>query len=194
MPGGDKLYALVFAGGGALSAYQWGAYEVLQEVGFMPQVVGGYSVGGILGALIASHEPMVRSRKIGAFFEEISWPDMPEMVAPTEPMRQFHNFVTSMQGLVFGQPNFFSPRFPTAFMSPRGSAEATSFYDTSKLTQTLTDLIDLDALNKGQGTRLVLSATEVETSHTVFFDSFGRKISIDHLMAACALPPPFPSC
>ncbi|MFN7710087.1 MAG: patatin-like phospholipase family protein [Holosporales bacterium] len=193
MPGGDKVYVLVFAGGGALSAYQWGAYEVLQEVGFLPQVVGGYSMGGVLGALIASHEPMVRSRKIAAFFEEISWPDMPEMIAPTEPMRQFHNFVTSMQGLVFGQPNFFSPRLPMAFMQPPGSTDATSFYDTSKFTNTLNGLIDVAALNKGHGTRLVLSATEVETSQSVFFDSFSRNMQIEHIMASCALPPHFPA-
>ena len=46
---------LVLAGGGALGAYEIGAYEALQELGYKFDIVTGTSIGALNGAFIASN-------------------------------------------------------------------------------------------------------------------------------------------
>ena len=53
---GEKV-VLVLQGGGALGAYQAGAYEALAEAGIEPDWVAGISIGAINGALIAGNQP-----------------------------------------------------------------------------------------------------------------------------------------
>jgi len=45
--------AVVFSGGGAKGGYQIGVWQVLNEIGFVPDIVTGTSVGAINGALLA---------------------------------------------------------------------------------------------------------------------------------------------
>lgn len=45
--------AIVLSGGGAKGAYQIGAWKALREIGFVPDIVTGTSVGAANGALIA---------------------------------------------------------------------------------------------------------------------------------------------
>src|SRR5690348_11855843 len=55
-PGCDTI-ALVLQGGGALGAYQAGAYQALHEAGLEPDTVAGVSIGGINAAIIAGNPP-----------------------------------------------------------------------------------------------------------------------------------------
>lgn len=45
--------AVVFSGGGAKGGYQIGAWRALREIGFVPSIVTGTSVGALNGALMA---------------------------------------------------------------------------------------------------------------------------------------------
>ena len=45
--------AVVFSGGGAKGGYQIGAWKALREIGFVPDIVTGTSVGALNGALMA---------------------------------------------------------------------------------------------------------------------------------------------
>ena len=51
---GERI-VLVLQGGGALGAYQAGAYEALAEAGHMPDWVAGISIGAINAAIIAGN-------------------------------------------------------------------------------------------------------------------------------------------
>ena len=48
---------LLLQGGGALGAYQAGAYEALTEVNLQPDWVAGISIGAVNAALIAGNAP-----------------------------------------------------------------------------------------------------------------------------------------
>ena len=52
-----EKFVLVLQGGGALGAYQAGAYEALDEVGLLPDWVAGISIGAINAAIIAGNPP-----------------------------------------------------------------------------------------------------------------------------------------
>ena len=58
---------LVLQGGGALGAYQAGAYEALTEHGFTPHWIAGISIGAINGAIIAGNEPENRVKRLRIF-------------------------------------------------------------------------------------------------------------------------------
>jgi predicted acylesterase/phospholipase RssA len=58
---------LVLQGGGALGAYQAGAYAALSEAGIEPDWVAGVSIGAINSALIAGNPTKRRVERLGEF-------------------------------------------------------------------------------------------------------------------------------
>ena len=63
---------LVLQGGGALGAYQAGAYEALAAAGQEPEWVAGISIGAINAALIAGNKPENRVKQLRHFWEKVS--------------------------------------------------------------------------------------------------------------------------
>ena len=180
---------LLLQGGGALGAYQAGAYEALAEAGFLPDWVVGISIGGINSALIAGNPPERRVERLHAFWDMVSSYD----VTPAEwvaPMRAVHSKVSTTAVEMFGIPGFFVPRMGGAFGA--GGDGVPSVYDTSPLNETLEQLADFDLINHGP-TRLSLGTVKVKTGASVYFDSRKTRITPDHVRASGALPPGFPS-
>ena len=133
---------LVLQGGGALGAYHAGVFEGLAEAGHTPTWVVGVSIGAITSALIAGNPPEKRVDRLRAFWDRVSayapfsWP------TSLEAMRPAYNAVSAGVVATFGSPGFFTPRVPPPFFAVGGGPEATSFYDTSPLRQTLEELVD----------------------------------------------------
>src|ERR1700748_454155 len=68
---GEKV-VLVLQGGGALGAYQGGAYEALAANGLEPEWVAGISIGAINSAIIAGNPPERRVKRLREFWELVS--------------------------------------------------------------------------------------------------------------------------
>jgi NTE family protein len=94
--------------------------------------------------------------------------------------------------MMTGAPGFFAPRPVTPWLSPEGSSEATSYYDTSQLKSTLERFADFDRINSGE-TRLSVGAVNVRSGNFVYFDTTTHRIVPEHVMASGALPPGFPA-
>src|SRR3954468_19376425 len=77
----DACPVLVLQGGGALGAYQVGAFEALCACDFAPQWVAGISIGAINAALIAGNTPDKRHQRLNQFWQRASaqaaWPAIP---------------------------------------------------------------------------------------------------------------------
>ncbi|HMK41575.1 MAG TPA: patatin-like phospholipase family protein [Methyloceanibacter sp.] len=187
---GEKT-VLVLQGGGALGAYQAGAYEALEEAGEMPTWVAGVSIGAINSAIIAGNPPERRVEKLRAFWEGVSsWlPGRP--LSNDDNSRRAFNETSAALAALSGVPGFFSPRVPPAVLSPQGTRAAISIYDTAPLKDTLCELIDFDLLNSGS-VRLSVGAVNVLTGNHQYFDTKEQRIAPDHVMASGALPPGFP--
>src|ERR1700681_4033787 len=75
-----ECVALVLQGGGALGAYQAGAYEAMAEAGIHPDWVAGVSVGAINGAIIAGNPPTSRISRLREFWTQATagglWPHL----------------------------------------------------------------------------------------------------------------------
>lgn len=190
-PEGSERIALVLQGGGALGAYQAGAYQALHEAGLEPDWVAGVSIGGINGALIAGNAPERRLDRLREFWETITarptWLYTPD----GDEARRARNNWSSLEAMSLGQPGFFSPNVPNPWMSPRGAHTATSFYDSGPLRETLLRLVDFDLLNKGS-THYAAGAVNVLNGNFHYFDNTQIEIAPEHVMASGALPPALP--
>src|SRR6202048_2732753 len=64
--------ALVLSGGGALGAYQAGAYAALENCGVRPNWLAGTAIGAINAAIIAGNLPHQRSPRLRQSWQELS--------------------------------------------------------------------------------------------------------------------------
>ena len=187
----EEKIVLVLQGGGALGAYQAGAYETLCEAGEIPTWVAGTSIGAVNGAIIAGNPPERRVQRLREFWERVSsrllaWP-----LSNDDNLRRIFNETSAVLVAAGGAPGFFEPRVPPAVLMPQGTPEAISLYDTEPLRATLEELVDFDLLNSG-AVRLSVGAVQVLSGNMKYFDTQKMRIGPEHIMASGALPPGFP--
>ena len=187
----DRI-ALVLQGGGALGAYQAGVYQALHEGGVEPDWVSGVSIGAINAALIAGNLPERRLERLHAFWDRITARKVWHYTPDGDVFRQARNATSSFMTMMFGQPGFFEPRKTNPWLSPAGAQDATSYYDTTPLRNTLLEFVDFDLLNDS-GRRFSVGAVNALTGNFVYFDNATTRIAPEHIMASGALPPAFPT-
>jgi len=195
--------ALLLQGGGSLGAYQGGVYEAMVEADLQPDWVAGISIGAINAAIIAGNPPEKRVAQLRTFWERVTanplagWAN-PWLADVTPPFRvgdlthglldQFSTF----QAFLAGAPGFFTPRLPPPWLLPPGLPGSTSFYDTTALGATLTELVDFDRINS-KAMHFSVGAVNVQTGNFVYFDTATHTIGPKHILASGALPPGFPA-
>src|SRR6202051_4851222 len=114
----DKKVGLVLQGGGALGSYQAGVYEALASSEYLPDWVAGISIGAINAAIIAGNTPENRVNRLRSFWQEITahtslWP-----TALDGSLTAWQQKASTLTGLLFGQPGFFTPRTLEDWFSP----------------------------------------------------------------------------
>ena len=182
---------LVLQGGGALGAYQGGVYEAMAQAGIAPEWVAGISIGAINAAIIAGNAPEARVAKLREFWELVSsGPTLPLIPWTAEGLPWVNDF-NAAWAASFGVPGLFSPRIPPAMLSPAGSPDAVSLYDSAPLRGTLERLVDFDRINAKE-TRLSVGAVNVRTGNFAYFDNCRHRIGPEHIMASGALPVALP--
>ncbi len=191
-PEGCNHIALVLQGGGALGAYQAGVYQALHEAGLEPDWVAGVSIGGINSAIIAGNRREHRLQRLHQFWDLVtSRPVLWGLQLDGDNAHKAHNIWSSMLTTTLGQPGFFSPRQQNPWLAPRGGKNATSFYDSAPLRETLLRLINFDLLNQGH-VRFACGAVNVANGNFTYFDNAFTEILPEHIMASGALPPALP--
>lgn len=185
-----QTLALVLQGGGALGAYQGGAYEAMSLAGREPDWLAGISIGAINSALIAGNPRELRVARLREFWQRVtSTVPAPAWAGVDGPLRAWANDWAAAWGATFGLPNFFEPRLDLVWSN--GGA-APSLYDTAPLRETLLELVDFRRINDGP-TRLSVGAVDVQSGNFVYFDSRHQRLGPEHVMASGALPPGFPA-
>jgi NTE family protein len=186
---GERV-TLVLQGGGALGAYQAGAFAALEAAGYCPDWVAGISIGAVNAAIICGNPPGRRTEQLEKFWKLVSSGVLAEPLTEQTEMRRIFN-ETSAAIAMFGVPGFYTLRFPPQIFSLPQATSQLSVYDTSELRETLLSLVEFDLINSGD-IRLSVGAVNVRTGNFQYFDSRHQKIGPEHIMASGALPPGFP--
>jgi NTE family protein len=189
--GDHERTVLVLQGGGALGAYQAGAYEALAEAGHMPDWVAGISIGAVNAAIIAGNAEEDRVPRLRAFWQRVSSGVQASPILEGTQSRELFNYLSAAYISTVGVPGFFEPRFPPPQMMPAGSPAALSIYDSAPLKATLEELVDFDLIEDGP-VRLSVGAVNIRSGNFAYFDSADVRIIPEHVMASGALPPGLP--
>ncbi|KAI3604940.1 Ferredoxin reductase (plasmid) [Cupriavidus necator H850] len=182
--------ALVLQGGGALGAYQAGAYEALVELRYPPNWVAGVSIGAINAAVIAGNPPARRIERLHDFWELASSGLGEIPPPPFEALRGDFNRASAVRAVFYGVPGLFTPR-TSLELSMAGLADVLSVYDASPLRATLERLVDFDRINARE-IRFSVGAVNVGTGNSMYFDNSRHTIRAEHVLASSALPPWLP--
>jgi NTE family protein len=188
---------LLLQGGGALGSYQAGVYQALAEADLHPNWVAGISIGAINAAIIAGNTPDKRVDRLREFWETVSTsplgiPYSKSIELPNVFVHHLVNQVRAVNILLFGAPNFFTPRVPPATLWPAGTPDKASYYNTAPLKAVLERLVDFDRINAGR-MRFSVGAVDVATGNFAYFDTTTHRIRPEHVMASGSLPPGFPA-
>ena len=182
---------LVLQGGGALGAYQAGAFEALSENGLAPDWIAGISIGAINGAIIAGNAHENRVKRLRMFWERVSSGLQGIPLMGDGHHRSVFNDASALLGLYFGVPGFFEPRFPPPVLTSSDEPQTISYYSTEPLIRTLGELVDFDYLAH-KGPRLSVGAVNIRTGNLAFFDTAKEPLKLEHVLASGALPPGLP--
>jgi NTE family protein len=185
------LRVLVLQGGGALGAYQAGAYEALAEHGYAPDWIAGISIGAINGAIIAGNAPEDRVPRLRQFWNMVSSALKGIPISHHNHWRNSFNEASSLFSLIYGVPGFFEPRFPSPVFAPTGTIETLGYYSTVPLQETLRNLVNFELL-KRKDIRLSVGAVNLKSGNFAYFDNHKLVLTPQHIMASGALPPGLP--
>jgi NTE family protein len=173
----DIVRGLVLQGGGALGAFELGAARIMyREMDYRPDLIAGVSIGAVTAVLLARPKGGDPVAALERFWREVTL-SSPWVQGP------FRAYAAAL-----GNPNFFMPRTDVLSIG-----SWTSFYTIEPLRETLTGLVDLDALADPRAwPRLLFTATDIEQGEIASFFSGDGGLTLDHVLASGSLPPSFP--
>jgi predicted acylesterase/phospholipase RssA len=178
---------LVLQGGGALGAYECGAYEALAEREFDFDIVAGVSIGAANAAIVVSRgkEAPTYLRRFWDALEDTT----AEIPAGNEGLRRQ---LSAWKSVYWGNPRMFTPRWVMDPWNLQSLSTWTSLYDPAPYGRLLDRVIDFAAL-RSTHRRLLVTAVDIQSGELKVFDSAQTPLTRAHILASGALPPAFPS-
>ena len=196
---------LIMQGGGSLGAYECGVYKTLEKHGIELDIVAGTSIGALNAAIIVGSKSNSPVQDLEHF-----WLTLAQNTVPSFLPDNIRSTYASMFAATYGNSNAFEPiwfspcavyNYPSFTSSSSGYA-IPHLYDIMPLKKTLSKFIDFDKINNynkttnGKGTdgrrtitpRLIVTATDIQRSESVTFDSKYMKIDADHIVACAGFP------
>jgi NTE family protein len=163
---------LVLSGGGALGAYQAGAYAALEKCGVRPNWIAGTAIGAVNAAIIAGNLPHERALRLRQFWRELSGRNA--IRRPPSPGRWARSAFTG----------WLSRRRRTAGFLAQHEQPVVSV---AELRSLIGATVDFDRLNSG-AVRVVLGGVNLTTGAETFFDNDRHVLGVDHVLAGTPFP------
>jgi len=163
--------ALVLSDGGALGAYQAGAYAALENSGIRPNWIAGSAIGAVNAVIIAGNLPHERAFRLRQFWRELS---RRAAISRTVGLPQ------RLRDLVLGA---LPPRRRAGNAVPHGGPVISA----EELRELIDEVVDFERVNSGN-VRVVLGAANLDTGAETLFDNDRHVLGIEHVLASTALP------
>lgn len=197
---------LILQGGGALGAYECGAYKALvshlKEHDYALKIVAGTSIGALNASIIALN---YGKEDHGAGTLESIWKRdlavtslaFPYLVPVSDESHRWNAVWTT---LLNGHPRLFTPRLPGwQFLPSIFWSHFTHFYDTKAMERTVERYFQstphaADGCYgpRAAAPRLIITAVDIDEGRGAAFDSLKQPITHEHVVASGSLPPWFP--
>jgi NTE family protein len=163
--------ALVLSGGGALGAYQAGAYAVLEKSGVRPNWIAGTAIGAVNAAIIAGNLPHERTLRLRQFWRAVSG-----YAAARSRERPGWRRESLARWLALGKRGMqAAARHRQPLMS------------IAVLRGLISQVVDFDRINSGS-IRVVLGAVNLVTGAETFFDNDRHVLGVEHVLAGTPFP------
>ena len=206
---------LILQGGGSLGAFACGVYKILHKKNIKFDIVGGTSIGGINGAIIAGSKNDNPVKDLEDFWLELaesSYTIIPDILTLDYDEGKGIGLKTipsaSLNATIYGIPKMFIPRWlQTTNISEKSLLDKqqlpwnwTYIYDNSPLGKTLQKYIDFKKLSPEMNSsssfsdtttktvRFIVTAVNVLNAEPLIFDSFKMQIQLKHLLASVGYP------
>jgi NTE family protein len=164
--------ALVLSGGGALGAYQAGAYSALEKCGVRPNWIAATAIGAVNAAIIAGNLPHEGVTRLRQFWRELS-----KCTAARRPRGRARWAKSALTNFLSGGPR-------PASIQVRSEEPVVS---AAQLRALIAETVDFERINSGT-IRVVLGALNLTTGAETFFDNDRHVLTPDHIMAGTPLP------
>ncbi len=162
----------MLSGGGALGAYQAGAYAALENCGVRPNWIAGTAIGAVNAAIIAGNLPHECISRLRQFWREVS--RRAASRRPRSPARWARTAFTHY--LSFGRREAV---FPPEYEEPVVSD--------AELRVLISEAVDFERINSG-AVRVILGAVNQVTGAETFFNNDRDELDIDHVLAGTPFP------
>jgi NTE family protein len=164
--------ALVLSGGGALGAYQAGAYAALEKSGVRPNWIAGTAIGAINAAIIAGNLPHERVLRLRQFWRELARrAATPRARSPAEwARRALTRILTGTSRIAIVQ-----------------MAKDEPIVSSAELRALIGETVDFERINAGS-VRVVFGAMNLTTGAETFFDNDRHVLAPEHILASSPLP------
>lgn len=180
---------LALGGGGALGAYQCGAYKALapylRSGAYRLRAVTGASVGAINAGVIVRHYegPDRGVAALERFWRSLELPALPFIPAPVKDWQAWNGLLT---GLVLGNPRLYHPH-PLGW-TPLGAMFPALFplYDNSPLVSTMH--VEVGDYRSVESPLLAVQAIELTSGEPRLFDSDSAPVTAHHYAASASVP------
>jgi NTE family protein len=178
---------LVLQGGGSLGAYECGVYKALHEHGIKFDIVAGTSIGAVNAAIIAGSKSRNSIQDLENF-----WLEIVDNLIPSIIPNNIRPSLSVLYGSIYGNRNLFEPKWIFPYQAMYYYLTSPYLYDVLPLKNTLRRHIDFtkfDNNNKKFPTpRLIITATDIQDSESVTFDSRDVNIDLEHIISCVGYP------
>jgi len=164
--------ALVLSGGGALGAYQAGAYSALEKCGVRPNWIAATAIGAVNAAIIAGNLPHERVTRLRQFWRELS-----SCAATRRPRGPAWRAKSALANFLSRGPR----TTPVQVVDDEPVASA------GQLRALIGETVDFERINSGT-IRVVFGALNLTTGAETFFDNDRHVLTPDHVLAGTPLP------
>lgn len=190
---------LILQGGGSLGAYECGVFKTLNKHNIVFDLLAGSSIGAVNASIICSAQ---NDNKNAATILENFWLDIAENIFPS-PINFFTNstfydemmaMMSYMYSMLYGNYNFFIPRWFFPVFYNYFYLNWNYLYDITPLKYTLKKYINLDSINlpseqnERKGSRLIITATDIQKGVPVVFDNKKTKFDEDTILSSVGFP------